>query len=112
MKEFVKIYLCADCAYYSLKKHKCTRGAKDEGDPQSHFYRDCPLGIHEEDAATAAPREEYDRLVAKVKAMRDVQKEYFKSRRLNALTESKQLENEVDALVKKALGTELTLFPQ
>lgn len=37
------ITLCADCAYYSMKKHKCTRGAKDEGEPTARFYADCPL---------------------------------------------------------------------
>ncbi len=26
---------CEECAYYSMKKHKCTRGCKDE--------TDCPL---------------------------------------------------------------------
>jgi len=44
-REYVKIYCCADCAYYSLRKHKCMRGAKDEGEAQHHFYRDCPIGI-------------------------------------------------------------------
>lgn len=37
------ITLCAECAYYSMKKHKCTRGAKDEGEPTARFYADCPL---------------------------------------------------------------------
>lgn len=37
------ITLCADCAYYSMKKHKCTRGATDEGEPTARFYADCPL---------------------------------------------------------------------
>lgn len=37
------ITLCADCAYYSMKKHKCTRGATDEGKPTARFYADCPL---------------------------------------------------------------------
>ena len=36
------IACCADCAYYSMKKHKCTR-ATDEGKPTDHFYADCPL---------------------------------------------------------------------
>lgn len=37
------ITLCAECAYYSTKKHKCTRGATDEGEPTARFYADCPL---------------------------------------------------------------------
>lgn len=37
------ITCCADCAYYSMKKHKCTRGYKDEGKSTDHFYKDCPL---------------------------------------------------------------------
>ena len=46
MVEYVKIYCCGDCGYYDWKKHKCTRGAKvDDG---SRFFRDCPIGIHEE----------------------------------------------------------------
>lgn len=36
------ITCCADCAYYNIKKHKCTR-ASDEGKPTDHFYADCPL---------------------------------------------------------------------
>ena len=36
------ITCCADCAYYNLKKHCCTR-AYDEGKPTDHFYADCPL---------------------------------------------------------------------
>lgn len=49
MREYVKIYCCGDCVYYSMKKHRCTRGAKKEPGPRNHFYRDCPLGIHEEE---------------------------------------------------------------
>lgn len=36
------ITCCADCAYYNMKKHKCTR-ATDEGKPTDRFYADCPL---------------------------------------------------------------------
>ena len=36
------ITCCADCAYYNMKKHHCTR-ASDEGKPTAHFYADCPL---------------------------------------------------------------------
>ena len=49
MREYVKIYCCGDCGYYNWKKHKCSRGAKEDPDPRNHFYRDCPLGIHEEE---------------------------------------------------------------
>ena len=37
------ITLCADCAYYSMKKHRCTRGATKDPDPSASFYADCPL---------------------------------------------------------------------
>ena len=47
-KEYVKVYCCADCAYYDMKKHRCRNGAKDEGTGREHFYRDCRLGIHNE----------------------------------------------------------------
>lgn len=43
MNEIMKgITCCADCAYYNMKKHKCTR-ATDEGKPTDQFYADCPL---------------------------------------------------------------------
>jgi hypothetical protein len=47
-KEYVKVYCCADCAHYDMKKHRCRNGAKDEGTGRDHFYRDCRLGIHNE----------------------------------------------------------------
>nr|DAG67133.1 MAG TPA: DNA-directed RNA polymerase II subunit [Caudoviricetes sp.] len=34
---------CCECAYYSMRKHKCKRGAKDKGEPTARFYADCPL---------------------------------------------------------------------
>lgn len=37
------ITLCAECAYYSMKKHECTMGAKDENNPRAKFYGNCPL---------------------------------------------------------------------
>ena len=37
------ITLCAECVYYSMKKHRCTRGAHIETDPKAPFYDDCPL---------------------------------------------------------------------
>lgn len=49
MREYVKVYCCGDCIYYNWKKHKCNRGASEEGKPQDHFYRDCPLGIWTEE---------------------------------------------------------------
>lgn len=45
MREYVKVYCCGDCIYYNWKKHKCNRGASEEGDAKDTFYRDCPLGI-------------------------------------------------------------------
>lgn len=43
----IEIGCCGECPYYSMKKHKCQRGAADEGDPREHFFRDCPLPWHE-----------------------------------------------------------------
>ena len=37
------IECCAECAYYNMKTHICTRGATDEGTPTARFYEDCPL---------------------------------------------------------------------
>lgn len=41
------ISLCADCAYYDLKKHKCKRGCTVDPDISKgedvRFYVDCPL---------------------------------------------------------------------
>lgn len=41
------IELCADCAYYNMKSHKCTRGCKIDPDTKKgddiHFFVDCPL---------------------------------------------------------------------
>ena len=48
-REYVKVYCCGDCLHYNMKKHKCFLGAKDEGTGHESFYRDCPLGIHEEE---------------------------------------------------------------
>ena len=47
MREYRKIYCCGDCIYY--KRHKCIRGAKDEGTGREHFYRDCPEKIYTEE---------------------------------------------------------------
>lgn len=43
MKQYKLITCCGNCAAYSLKKHRCTAGAEDEGSPQDNFYADCPL---------------------------------------------------------------------
>lgn len=37
------ITCCSDCAYYSMKKHKCIRGCNEEGKATDHFYKDCTL---------------------------------------------------------------------
>lgn len=37
------IKCCGECTYYSLKTHKCTAGAIDEGKAQDPFYKDCQL---------------------------------------------------------------------
>lgn len=68
------ITCCGDCIYYSMKRHRCTRGAKDYPDARESFYRDCPLP--EFDPGTIAKMEELNRdqfariqeLEAKIKA--------------------------------------------
>lgn len=62
MREYVKIYCCGDCVHYNWKKHKCNRGAKEEGKPTDRFYRDCPMGIHTEEVANDGTENE-NRLV-------------------------------------------------
>ena len=37
------ITYCGACAGYDKKKHRCTAGACEEGDPRNPFYDDCPL---------------------------------------------------------------------
>ena len=36
------IKCCGECAYYNMKEHKCTGGAKDPGNAEDSFYADCP----------------------------------------------------------------------
>lgn len=55
MREYVKIYCCGDCVYYDWKKHKCKRGAHEEGQGYQHFYRDCPVGINVEEVDEGDP---------------------------------------------------------
>ncbi len=44
MNENMKgITCCADCDSFHWNLQKCLRGAKEEGDPQQGFFRDCPL---------------------------------------------------------------------
>ena len=45
MKRIIEIEIgcCGDCPYYSWKKHKCGKGATDEGKATDKFYADCPL---------------------------------------------------------------------
>ncbi len=51
MREYRKIYCCGDCIYYDYKRHKCKRGARDEGTGRENFYRDCPEKIYTEEAS-------------------------------------------------------------
>jgi len=41
------IELCAECAYYNMKSHKCARGCKIDPDSKKgedvRFFVDCPL---------------------------------------------------------------------
>ena len=41
------IELCAECAYYNMKSHKCTRDCKIDPDSEKgedvRFFVDCPL---------------------------------------------------------------------
>lgn len=48
-REYKKIYLCGDCGFYNWKKHKCGRGATEEGAAMDTFYKDCPLPSGEEE---------------------------------------------------------------
>ena len=41
-KKMKGINCCGECVYYSLKKHKCTRGFH-EGTAQDSFFTDCDL---------------------------------------------------------------------
>lgn len=41
--EMKGITCCADCVYYSKRKHKCVRCNNVESDARKHFYDDCPL---------------------------------------------------------------------
>lgn len=53
------ITLCAECAYYNMKKHKCTRGATDEGeDVPEEQCEACMLRWLREEYPTA-PRPEW-----------------------------------------------------
>ena len=42
-KKMKGIELCADCAYYNLRAHKCMQGCDQEDNPYNPFYDDCPL---------------------------------------------------------------------
>ena len=42
-KQIKGITCCGDCGRYDWKKHRCSLPCKDEGNPQSNFYADCPL---------------------------------------------------------------------
>lgn len=52
----VRIYCCADCIHYSMKKHKCILGAKEEGPATATFYVDCPKGVHHDSGMTQSEK--------------------------------------------------------
>lgn len=67
------ISCCADCAYYNMKKHRCTR-ASDEGKPTDHFYADCPLPTVTKEPGWISVKDmlpEDDRTVLAVKQLKD-----------------------------------------
>lgn len=70
------ITLCAECAYYSMKKHKCTRGATDEGTATSRFYADCPLD-------TVVPVSQYKKMVEEYNQLRENFVDFFCSGSMN-----------------------------
>lgn len=43
MKIEIELSCCGDCPFYNWKKHKCSKGAKNEGKAQDSFYSDCPF---------------------------------------------------------------------
>ena len=65
MKKMKGITVCGDCGYYNWKKHCCSRGCKDEGAAQDHFYLDCPLPdaqpvVHCKDCKYCLKESEYE----------------------------------------------------
>ena len=58
------ITLCAECAYYNIKKHKCNRGAVEEPDREKgddmRFFKDCPLPDVERARNLPSKHEAYD----------------------------------------------------
>lgn len=80
---------------------------------ETSYYMDMEgvqAGLDETPTVDAVLREELNKLAKKVSDMREAQKRYFKCRSLNDLTASKQLEAEVDAIVKAILDPDMTLF--
>lgn len=69
-KKYKGITCCGDCVYYNTKKHYCTRGAKDEGKAQDHFYADCPL----EDVAPVSTKYAWHDLRKNPKDLPDAEK--------------------------------------
>lgn len=45
----IEVGCCGDCPYYNYKKHKCEKGAIDEGEATDKFYVDCPLNWYEKE---------------------------------------------------------------
>jgi hypothetical protein len=39
----IEVGCCGDCPFYNWRRHKCSKGATDEGTPQDNFYSDCPM---------------------------------------------------------------------
>lgn len=74
------ITCCGDCGYYNWQKHKCSRGCKDEGTAQDHFYKDCPMPdvqpISQWIPCSERLPEEYKSYIVTIKMKYDHEKEY------------------------------------
>ena len=61
------ITCCGDCAYYSIKKHKCMMGHSVENDAREHFYADCTTLKGVEDYEEAAYNKAVDDTIKSIK---------------------------------------------